>query len=76
MGISLRNGMLAGAAAIAVALSVVPGLAQSAARPVWRAPAIGSFTPASADPRMADVIRRQGISRRGMRFTPSSAATR
>jgi len=76
MIVRFRYAALAGAAAISVALAVVPGLAQSAARPVWRAPAIGSFTPASADPRMADVIRRAGISRRGMRFTPSSATAR
>lgn len=76
MGISLKNSALAGAAAIAVALAVAPVVAQGQGRPVWRAPSIGSFTPASADPRMADVIRRAGISRRGMRFTPSSASTR
>ena len=73
----LKYAALAGVAAIAVALSVAPGTAQSRGGAIsLRADSIGSFTPASADPRMAAAIRRSGISSRGMRFTPSSAGER
>ena len=35
---------------------------------------IGFFTPASADPKLAAVIARSGLSQSGFRFTPSAAA--
>ena len=36
-------------------------------------PGIGSFTPASGDPKLAAVLARAGISGNGFRFTPSGA---
>jgi hypothetical protein len=66
---------LAGTALAAAALTVMPGAAESQARSLSlrEAPALGTFTPASADPRMARALRRAGISSRGLRFTPSAS---
>lgn len=66
---------LAGTALAAAALTAMPGAAESQARSLSLRPssALGTFTPASADPRMARALRRAGISSRGMRFTPSAS---
>jgi hypothetical protein len=37
---------------------------------------LGSFTPASSDPRLSAMLSRSGISSSGMRFTPASASVR
>src|SRR3546814_18528221 len=36
---------------------------------------IGSFTPASADPKLAAALARSGLNASGFRFTPSEAGT-
>jgi len=66
---------LAGSALFAAGLAVMPDAAESQARALsLNAPgAIGTFTPASGDPAMAQALRRAGISSRGMRFTPSAS---
>lgn len=64
---------LAGSALLAAGSTALPETAESQARSLsMRAPSTGTFTPASADPRMARALRRAGISSRGMRFTPSA----
>ncbi len=64
---------LAGSALVVAATAVLPETADSQARSLSMRPAsVGTFTPASADPRMARALRRAGISSRGMRFTPST----
>lgn len=66
---------LAGSALAVVALTAMPGAAESQARSLaLHSPGtMGTFTPASGDPSMARALRRAGISSRGMRFTPSSS---
>lgn len=65
---------LIGTALVGAGLTLAPGNAESQARSLSMRPSsIGTFTPASADPRMAQALRRAGISSRGMRFTPSGA---
>lgn len=66
---------LAGSALFVAGLAVMPDAAESQARALsLNAPgAIGTFTPASGDPAMAQALRRAGISSRGMRFTPSAS---
>ena len=66
---------LAGSALFVAGLAVMPDAAGSQARSLsLNAPgAIGTFTPASGDPAMAQALRRAGISSRGMRFTPSAS---
>ncbi len=66
---------LAGSALIVAGLTALPGAAESQARSLSLRPAsfIGTFTPASGDPRMARALRRAGIDNRGMRFTPSAS---
>lgn len=64
---------LAGSALVATGLTVLPETAESQARSLSMRPSsVGTFTPASGDPRMARALRRAGISSRGMRFTPSA----
>lgn len=65
------------AAAVAAAWAIAPALGAEDGRPAPRrvtAPiaGIGSFTPASGDPRLAAALARAGISGNGFRFTPSS----
>ncbi|MBN2973711.1 hypothetical protein JW805_17020 [Roseomonas aeriglobus] len=65
-------------AAIAAACAVAPAIGAEDGRPAPRrlAPSVegmGSFTPASGDPRLAAALARAGISSNGFRFTPSSA---
>lgn len=65
--------MLAASTVLAAGAMLSPGQAESQARSLSMRPGtMGTFTPASADPRMARELRRAGISSRGMRFTPSS----
>jgi hypothetical protein len=66
---------LAGSALVVAGLTAMPGSAESQARSLSLRPTstIGTFTPASGDPRMARELRRAGISSRGMRFTPSAS---
>ncbi len=66
---------LAGVALVTAGVTALPGEAESQARALsLRPPAnLGTFTPASADPRMARALRLAGISSRGMRFTPSAS---
>ena len=66
------------AAAVAGAWTIAPAMGAEEGRPAARrvaasAPGIGSFTPASGDPRLAAVLARAGISGNGFRFTPSGA---
>lgn len=75
-----KTGLIAGALGVAL-LSVSPAigasgdkfLARRAAEnpPVLRG-GIGSFTPASADPRLAAAFARSGVTSSGFRFTPSA----
>lgn len=65
-------------AAVAAAWAVAPALGAEDGRGAPRrvaAPSagIGSFTPASGDPKLAAVLARAGISGNGFRFTPSGA---
>jgi len=66
---------MAGSALVVAGLTAMPGSAESQARSLSLRPTstIGTFTPASGDPRMARELRRAGISSRGMRFTPSAS---
>ncbi len=65
--------------AIAVGCAVLPamgaenGRAAAARRPAATFSGIGSFTPASGDPRLAAVLARAGVGGNGFRFTPSAA---
>lgn len=66
------------AAALAGAWGLAPAIAGEDGRAAARrmaapAPGIGSFTPASGDPRLAAVLARAGIAGNGFRFTPSGA---
>jgi len=67
------------AAAVAAGWAVAPAIGAEDGRGLVRArvapPAsgIGSFTPASADPRLAAALARAGVSGSGFRFTPSGA---
>ena len=67
------------AAAIAVGCAVAPAFGADDTRPQpRRAPqlqrgGIGSFTPASDDPKLAAIMARAGIDTSGFRFTPSTA---
>lgn len=81
----MKQGRLIAAAAagafVVAGLAVVPAGAaeqrRAAAAAVKRAaPAargLGSFTPSSADPRLAALFARSGLESRGFRFTPSEA---
>lgn len=67
------------AAATVAVWTVVPALGAENGRAAPRraalpAPGIGSFTPASGDPRLAAVLARAGVSGNGFRFTPSGKA--
>jgi hypothetical protein len=73
-------GLIAGALSVAL-LSMSPAIAASgdkflarraAASPVSLRGGIGSFTPASADPRLAAAFARSGIASSGFRFTPAA----
>ena len=66
------------AAAVAAAWAVAPAMGAEEGRAAPRriaAPVsgIGSFTPASGDPKLAAALARAGISGNGFRFTPSGA---
>jgi hypothetical protein len=75
-----QGNRLRGAASAALLLALVPSLASTqpahkkkplvAAAPVDTS-AIGSFTPAAADPRFASSFGRGGLASSGFRFTPS-----
>lgn len=65
-------------AAIAAAVAIAPAIGAEDGRlaPRRLSPSVeglGSFTPASGDPRLAAALARAGISGNGFRFTPSSA---
>jgi len=65
-------------AAIAAACVVAPAIGAEDSRPTLRrstsaVEGLGSFTPASGDPRLAAALARAGVSGNGFRFTPSSA---
>lgn len=69
-------GSWAAAGAAALALLVFPAAAQSPtakSKPVF-ARGLGSFTPASADPRLAAAFSRSTTMTSGFRFTPSASA--
>lgn len=68
------------AAAVAVAGALAPAIGAEDARGMTQrrassigAGGIGSFTPASADPRLAAILGRAGMASSGFRFTPSVA---
>ena len=67
------------AAAIALGCAIVPAFGADDGRPVLSRAAvlhhggIGSFTPASADPKLAAIMARSGLETTGFRFTPSTA---
>lgn len=62
------------AAAVAIAPAIGAEDARSAApRALPSVEGLGSFTPASGDPRLAAALARAGVSGNGFRFTPSSA---
>lgn len=70
------------AAAVAAAIAVAPAIGAEDGRTFVpgranAAPAmgIGSFTPASGDPRLAAVLARAGMSGSGFRFTPAGGKT-
>jgi hypothetical protein len=71
---------IAATAAFAVVCAVAPAMGADDGRGVVRKSlvsagnlGIGSFTPAAADPRLAAVMARAGVSGDGFRFTPSAA---
>lgn len=64
---------LAGAWLVAPAIGADDGNAIVRRTPAITTTGIGSFTPASADPRLAAVLARAGITGSGFRFTPSVA---
>jgi hypothetical protein len=70
-------GMVVGAlvaAGIAVAPAIgAPDITNRPEKRVFTPRAIGSFTPASADPRLAAVFARGGLDSSGFRFTPSES---
>jgi hypothetical protein len=69
-------GILA-ASALAGVYAIAPAMGANDGRYIARkphaqiSPGIGSFTPASADPRLAAVLARAGVTSSGFRFTPS-----
>ena len=71
-----------GASFVALALLLAPTLAANAQRSTARAASLpsrpmGAFTPAVADPRLAAVLARSGLSlNRDFRFTPATASER
>ncbi|MGK6318767.1 hypothetical protein [Sphingomonas sp. DT-204] len=71
-------GILA-ASAFAGVCAIAPAMGANDGRNIARKPhtqmnaGIGSFTPASADPRLAAVLARAGVTSSGFRFTPSGA---
>lgn len=65
--------VLAGAVALAPAIGAQSGLTPKPAKPLIRG-GLGSFTPASADSRLAASLTRAGLASTGFRFTPSGAA--
>jgi hypothetical protein len=72
-------GALAGASLVALSLLLSPALAQhdrgKAARAASLRPsAIGSFTPAVSDPRLAAALARRGSAAGNFRFTPAAAS--
>jgi len=78
-----RTYLALGAAALAVAAATVPaiGAPSDVTRKILKRPVslnarggIGSFTPASADPRVAAMFARAGLANSGFRFTPVSGA--
>jgi hypothetical protein len=82
----IANRVIAGiglGALVAAALAVTPALAvpgrddRQAPKPVTLGfdGGIGSFTPASADPRLAAALAKSGLSATGFRFTPSDAGS-
>lgn len=71
-GIALGSLVVLGVAvAPALGASDVPGQRLSARGTAVFARGIGSFTPASADPRLAAIFARGGLDPSGFRFTPS-----
>ncbi len=64
---------VAGAWTIAPAMGAEEGRAAAPRRVAAPTAGIGSFTPASGDPKLAAVLARAGISGNGFRFTPSGA---
>ncbi len=76
VGARIIAGLSLGAVA-AVGLALAPALSAREARPQERSAAalsgIGSFTPASADPKLAAVLSRGGLAGTGFRFTPSDS---
>ena len=69
----------AGAAGLIFAPSAVlalGGMGDDAASLVSQGRSLGSFTPASVDPRLAHLIEQSGASGKLMRFTPAGATTR
>jgi hypothetical protein len=80
----LRNGMgIVGVALAASALLLSPATGASSDKSRAKRPisldnrgGIGSFTPASADPRLAAALARSGLLSSGFRFTPSGSSSR
>ena len=81
MSVGRETAGWAGAAIAVAALALSPAFgAQDGKRSIGKRPVslsarggIGSFTPASADPRIAAAFSRAGLAGSGFRFTPSSA---
>ena len=66
------GGLLAAAIFVAPAIGA-PDSANAAQRRAFIGRGIGSFTPASADPRLAALFSRGGLETSGFRFTPSES---
>lgn len=82
----VRRGIVAvaGGALVAAGFALAPAIGAPGTqepRQLRKAPSfarsgIGSFTPASADPRLAAALARTGLSATGFRFTPSESRTK
>src|SRR3546814_8262198 len=63
--------LVAAGIAVSPALGAPDRLAPSRPLTIGMDDGIGSFTPASADPKLASALARSGLNARGYRFTPS-----
>lgn len=73
VGIGLAAAALSAAALPALGAAEVPAPAVATRKLTPVRAGIGTFTPASADPRLAAVLARGGIAATGFRFTPTEA---
>src|SRR3546814_2175638 len=66
--------LVAAGIAVSPALGAPDRLAPSRPLTIGMEDGIGSFTPASADPKLAAALARSGLNASGFRFTPSEAS--